>query len=341
MIRAILKKIKVLFLKYHVCNFIAISFFTNIFLIWKPFVASATQQEAFTSAIIINADNGDYLYSYQENKKIHPASLTKIMTAFIVFDAISNGSIGLHDEVDLRQYYNIGIQNTFPYKGTTTIQELLVKLTVNSCNECAMVLATEVANSASEFVKLMNNKAKDIKMLNTHFMNPHGLYHPQHFSTARDIAILSAEITKQHPELSQIFSITDYISDSEFNTKTTTIQRDNEYIQGSKTGYISESGYNIAIWGEKNNVSIIIVIIGTNSKYSRDIIALGIINKINPNGHIRTIKRTSKKVFSSYLEKISSQLSKNIDNYLINKTDNKLAYTKKSTQHLNRFYTVK
>ena len=75
------------------------------------------------------------------------------------------------------------------------------------------------------------------------------------------VECLSISMVRQYPELSKIFSITDYIIDNHFNTKTTTIQRDNQYIMGSKTGYTLESGYNIAIWGEKNGAKIIIVII--------------------------------------------------------------------------------
>lgn len=301
----------------------------------------AHSQNAFTSAVVANVETGESLYAYQIDRRIHPASLTKIMTAYIVFDAIVQGSIGLYDKVDLMQYSNIGLPNTFSYKETATIQELLIKLAVNSCNECAVALANEVVNSEYEFVKLMNTKAKELHMSNTHFTNSHGLNHPYHFSTARDIAILSISMIKQHPELSKIFSITDYIIDNHFTTKTTTIQRDNQYISGSKTGYTAESGYNIAMWGEKNGAKIIIVIIGANNKYDRDIIALNIMQHIQTSGNNLLIKNSKKASgLSLYTEQIYSTISNYIREYL-HLNDNHL--TEEATYYENpdnnRFYT--
>ena len=298
----------------------------------------AYSQNAFTSAVVANVDSGESLYEYQMDKRIHPASLTKIMTAYIVFDAINNGTIGLYDQVDLTQYTNIGLQDTFASQETSTIQELLVKLTVNSCNACAIALANEVANSEYEFVKLMNNKAKDLHMLNTHFTNSHGLNDTYHFSTARDMAILSISIIKKYPELSQIFSITDYIIDDSFTTKTTTIQKESQYITGSKTGYTSESGYNIVIWGEKNGAKIVIVIIGADSKYNRDIIALNILQHIQTSENNILIAQTSKKSsFSAYAERLSSIMGQYIREYL--NIDDEDGYQEAQEEKQdNRFY---
>lgn len=297
----------------------------------------AYSHNAFTSAIVANVDSGESLYAYQIDRKIHPASLTKIMTAYIVFDAINSGSVGLYDKVDLMQYANIGLPDIFSYQDTATIQELLVKLAVNSCNACAVALANEIANSEYEFVKLMNKKAKDLHMLNTHFTNSHGLNDEYHFSTARDVAILSISIKRQHPELSQIFSITDYIIDNNFTTKTTTIQRENQYITGSKTGYTSESGYNIAIWGEKNGAKIIIVIIGADSKYNRDTIALNILQHIQTSGNGLLVTQTNRKSgFTAYAEQLSSIIGQYIREYL--NIDNTISVVEQEERNDNRFY---
>ena len=320
----------------HIQNILAITLFCFIFI--HTTTKQAISQNAFTSAVVANIDSGESLYAYQIDKRIHPASLTKIMTAYIVFDAISSGSVGLYDKVDLTQYADIGLPSIFSYQEAVTIQELLVKLAVNSCNECAVALAIEVANSEHEFVKLMNKKAKDINMSNTHFTNSHGLNHPYHFSTARDIAILSISMVRQYPELSKIFSITDYIIDNHFNTKTTTIQRDNQYIMGSKTGYTFESGYNIAIWGEKNGAKIIIVIIGADSKYNRDIIALNIMKHIRNSGSNLLVKKINKVGLSAYYEKLHTSIGEYLRDYLNLNQNVNIISTDIPNNNNNRFY---
>ena len=138
----------------HIQNILAITLFCFIFI--HTTTKQAISQNAFTSAVVANIDSGESLYAYQIDKRIHPASLTKIMTAYIVFDAISSGSVGLYDKVDLTQYADIGLPSIFSYQETVTIQELLVKLAVNSCNECAVALAIEVANNFS-YVYLTDN----------------------------------------------------------------------------------------------------------------------------------------------------------------------------------------
>lgn len=339
-------------MKYTICKLaikpLALHLWTFLFamafcccFVYNVLTREAYSQNAFTSAVVANVDSGESLYAYQIDRRIHPASLTKIMTAYIVFDAINSGSIGLYDKVDLMQYANIGLPDVFSYQETATIQELLVKLAVNSCNACAVALANEVVNSEYEFVKLMNKKAKDLHMLNTHFTNSHGLNDPYHFSTARDIAILSISMIKQYPELSQIFSITDYIIDDNFTTKTTTIQRENQYITGSKTGYTSESGYNIAIWGEKNGAKIVIVIIGADSKYNRDIIALNIMQHIHTSGNNLLATQTQKKSgFIAYTEQLSSIIGKYLCAYLNidNNMDNNIHMEEHEEKQENRFY---
>ena len=326
--------IKKYFFKQHTLLFVMAML---CFFVSSSLLKCAHSQNAFTSAVVANIDSGEALYAYQIDKRIHPASLTKIMTAYIVFDTINRGSVGLYDKVDLMQYANIGLPSIFSYQETATIQELLLKLAINSCNACAVALAYEVANSEHEFVKLMNNKAKDLHMLNTHFTNSHGLNDPYHFSTARDIAILSISMIKQYPELSQIFSITDYIIDDNFTTKTTTIQRENQYITGSKTGYTSESGYNIAIWGEKNGAKIVIVIIGTDSKYNRDIIALNILQHIHTSGNNLLMTPTNKKSgFTAYTEQLSSMIGQYIREYL--NIDNPTFIEQHNNEQDNRFY---
>ncbi len=239
---------------------------------------SANIDSPFVSAVIVNENNNEKIYSYNADQIIYPASLTKIMTAYIVFDAIKEGIISINDVIDKKKYKNFSVVNSAPYDQTITIYDLLIKMIVKSSNESAIILAMEVANEEKLFVSLMNKKAKSIGMHNTFFVNSHGLYNDRHVSTANDLVKLTISFVKSYPEMSKIFNIVNYIDNNDnFEEKTTTIDRVKN-IKGSKTGFISAIGYNIALWGLQNGIMQYIVIIGCNSKYDRDRIALFLMN---------------------------------------------------------------
>ena len=225
----------------------------------------------FTSSIVVNSKNGQILQSYYPDKVIYPASLTKMMTAYVAFSAIKQGVIGLYDKIDKDKYANYGIYRYFGRNDNVTIYDLLLKMIVNSINEVSTILAIEISENVGNFVETMNEYARKLKMTKTHFANPHGLFDKNHFSTARDMANLSIRLVHDFPNLSQLFGITDYLSNDDFYEKTTVIQRKSVGLKGNKTGYIAASGYNIAAWGEYGmNEKIFAVLIGANSKYERD-----------------------------------------------------------------------
>lgn len=232
----------------------------------------------FTSSIVVNSKNGQILQSYYPDTVIYPASLTKMMTAYVVFAAIQRGVIGLYDKINKDKYATYGIYRYFDKDEDVTIYDLLLKMIVNSVNEVSTILAIEVSESVGNFVETMNEYARKIKMTKTHFANPHGLFDKNHFSTARDMVNLSIRLVHDFPNLSQLFGITDYLSNDDFYEKTTVIQRKASGLKGNKTGYIAASGYNIAAWGEYGmNEKIFAVLIGANSKYERDRLIMNLI----------------------------------------------------------------
>ena len=236
----------------------------------------------FTSAIVVNAKNGKIIYSNNIDERIYPASMTKIMTAYLVFEAIDKGVIGMYDKIDEKKYIDYGIYGGKMFKYGTkniTIQDLLMKLIVLSANPAADILAMEVSGNVKKFVGEMNKKAKEFKMLRTNFENPHGLYDAEQQSTVRDVANMSIHMVNDYPKMAKMFGITDYVGKSNaVEEKTTTIQRSIKGLQGSKTGHINASGYNIAVWGKYGNDEIFAVLVGANSKAERDKLALKLIN---------------------------------------------------------------
>ena len=252
----------------------------------------------FTSSIVVNSKNGQILQSYYPDRVIYPASLTKMMTAYVVFAAIKRGVIGLYDKIDKNKYASYGLYKYFSQDEDVTIYDLLLKMIVNSTNEAATILAIEVSENVHNFVETMNDYARKIKMTKTHFVNPHGLFDKDHVSTARDMANLSIRLVYDFPNLSQLFGITDYLSNDDFYEKTTVIQRKSVGLKGNKTGYVAASGYNIAAWGEYGmNEKIFAVLIGANSKYERDRLIMRLIgNSVKEYSIINRNKENDKNI---------------------------------------------
>ena len=221
----------------------------------------------YKAAIVVDANNGEVLYSYNPDMAIYPASLTKIMTAYIVFSAVEQGVIGINDHISTNN--------------NTTIKNLLYQMAINSHNDATNILAREIYGSTGSFINSMNNVAKKMNMKNTHFANTNGLFNENHYSTVRDIAKASIRLVYDFPQYADIFGITNYIDeDDEYNVKTTTIQQNIKGIEGSKTGYIDASGYNLALWGHYYGKHIFVVISGVNEKVNRDRVAVLLLNKV-------------------------------------------------------------
>ena len=250
----------------------------------------------YTSAIVANATTGEILYAYNANARIIPASLTKMMTAYIVFDAIRKGKIGINDKIDAKYTTKVN------FKNDTTIKDLLYKMIINSINEVTDVLAEESCASVENFILKMNKFAKRFSMLDTNFANTNGLYDVNHYSTAYDMLKLSIRLVYDFPQYSELFGITNYIDENgEYNTKTTQIQENFSGIDGCKTGYLDASGYNMSAWGKHGKDYIFIVIIGTNSKSDRDNSVIKMMSLVLQN---KDLSLNDKSQNGNFLEKI-------------------------------------
>ena len=260
----------------------------------------------YTSAIVVDASNGEVLYSKSPDLKIFPASLTKMMTAYIIFDMISKDVIGLNDDVNVK-LNNVSKQ----YK----ISDLLYKLAVNSNNSAANILAKEVYGNVDDFVLKMNEYADKMNMRKTHFANTNGLHNENNYSTARDMAKLSIRLVYDFPQYADFFGTTNYINeDGEYSTKTSKIQDSINGIEGGKTGYLSSSGYNLTAWGKYNNRHLFVVVIGADNKINRDALVLKLINFALKNSNIVLEKKLTKN--SSFEDKIFNFIGIDYSKYI-------------------------
>ncbi len=161
------------------------------------------------SAILIEQQTGQILYTHNIHSQLRPASVTKVMSILLIMEAISNGKISLTDEVPCSENAASmgGSQIWLDPKETLTVDEMLKAICVNSANDCVVAMAEFIAGSEDSFVQLMNDKAKELGMNDTCFKNCHGLDEDGHLTSSYDISIMSRELLTKYPEITKYTTI--------------------------------------------------------------------------------------------------------------------------------------
>lgn len=223
------------------------------------------------SAILMEASTGEVLYDKNGDERLSPASITKIMTLILIFDALDEGRIKLEDEVVTSEYAkSMGGSQVFLETGEIQSVETLIKcIIVASGNDASVAMAEFVAGSENEFVNLMNKRAKELGMNNTHFVDCCGLTDSdEHYSTAKDVAIMSRELITRYPDIKKYSCIwmenithTTNQGTKEFGlTNTNKLLKQYEYTTGLKTGSTSKAKYCVSATAQKDNIEMIAVI---------------------------------------------------------------------------------
>lgn len=150
------------------------------------------------SAIILEVDTGEILYQYKSNEKLPPASMTKMMSLLLIMEAIDNGVIKLTDMVTVSKNASSmgGSQILLETGESMSVDDLLKGITVASGNDAVVALAEKIGGTEESFVKMMNDKAKELGLKNTNFKNCHGLDEKDHYSSANDMAVIARELVK-------------------------------------------------------------------------------------------------------------------------------------------------
>lgn len=227
------------------------------------------------SAVLMDAETGTLLYAKNPNESLPPASVTKIMTLLLVAEAIANKEIDLYDKVTVSNYASsMGGSQIFIEEGEEfTVEDLLKSTIIASANDAAVALAELVAGSESEFVKKMNDKAKEIGMNNTYFENTTGLDDDvnKHLTSAFDIALMSRELIKHDIILKYSTLWQDSIRSGEFIlTNTNRLVRYYQGCTGLKTGSTDKAGYCISATAKRNGMHLIAVIMGSETRDERN-----------------------------------------------------------------------
>lgn len=224
-----------------------------------------------TSYLVIDSRTGTELASLEPDVAVPPASLTKLMTAYVVFNALQQGQISLDDEVTVSEkaWRTQGSRMFIEVGKRIAIEDLLLGMIVQSGNDASVALAEHIAGSEAVFAEMMNQQAAAIGMHSSHFMNATGLPDENHYSTARDLSTLARAIIEQFPEYYRWYSVKEFtFNDITQPNRNNLLWRDDS-VDGMKTGYTEEAGYCLVSSAKRDDMRVISVVLGTSSAKAR------------------------------------------------------------------------
>ncbi|MED1674924.1 D-alanyl-D-alanine carboxypeptidase family protein [Pallidibacillus thermolactis] len=262
-------------------RFIAIFSALMIFSSIVPLQGMASEKklnlaENAKSAILIERDTGAVIFEKNSDEKLPPASMTKIMTMLLIMEAISDGKIQLDDKVRTSEYAaSMGGSQIFLEEGEEmTVDEMLKAIAIGSANDASVAMAEKIAGSEENFVDMMNAKAKELGLKNTKFQNSTGLPAEDHYSSARDMAVMAKELLK-YEEITKYTSMyEDYLregTDKKFwLVNTNRLVKFYPGVDGLKTGYTNEAKYCLTATAKKGNMRTIAVVMGAPTPKDRN-----------------------------------------------------------------------
>lgn len=223
------------------------------------------------SYILMDARTGKVLAAQEPDRRMAPASLTKIMTAYVIYDALTDGAITLDDEVEVSEAaWRMGGSQMFLEVGTiVSVDDLLDGLVVQSGNDAALALAEHAAGSEAAFVEQMNHHARQMGLENTHFENPEGLTSETHYSTARDLATTARALITDFPGHYERYSKREFTYNNIRQYNRNELLWSDSGVDGVKTGYTSEAGYCLVASAEREGMRLISVVLGAPSEDRR------------------------------------------------------------------------
>jgi D-alanyl-D-alanine carboxypeptidase (penicillin-binding protein 5/6) len=233
-----------------------------------------------TGYLLIDTDSDTVLAARDAEQRLEPASLTKIMTAYVVFRELHGGSIKLSDQVLVSEkaWKTPGSRMFIEVNTRVSVEDLLKGMVVQSGNDASVALAEHVAGSEEAFANLMNDHAQRLGMFDTHFVNATGLPDPEHYTTPRDITIVSEAMIRGFPELYKLYSVREFTyNDIRQKNRNELLWRDKN-VDGIKTGHTSAAGYCLVASAKRDGMRLISVVMGTDSEKSRARESLALLN---------------------------------------------------------------
>jgi len=224
-----------------------------------------------TSFFVIDARTGHEIAALEPDKAVAPASLTKLMTAYVVFKSLQEGQIQLSEEVTVSEkaWRAEGSRMFIEVGKRVSVQDLLLGMIVQSGNDASIALAEHVAGSESVFAEMMNQYARALGMLSSNFINTTGLPDDDHYSTARDLSTLASAIVSEFPEYYKWYSVKEFtFNDIKQPNRNNLLWRDDS-VDGMKTGHTEAAGYCLVSSAQRDGMRVVSVVLGTSSAKAR------------------------------------------------------------------------
>jgi len=224
------------------------------------------------ATVLMDADTNEILYAEQATAIRHPASITKVMTLYLVFDALDAGRLRLDDRVVMTPHaarqrpskLGLGVGQSL------SVAEAISVVAVKSANDVAVALAEKIGGSESGFARMMTAKARQLGMRQTVFANASGLPDPAHFTSAQDIAILSAAMIRNHPDRYGCFAEQSFTYGRLRMANHNKLLGNVPGVDGIKTGFTNDSGFTLTASAVRNGRRLIAVVLGSPSGWQRD-----------------------------------------------------------------------
>jgi D-alanyl-D-alanine carboxypeptidase len=242
-------------------------------------LAAGHQGAVAGPALLFDTGNSRVLYAEDQDDQWHPASLTKIMTAYLAFEALKAGRLKLEQKIPVSESAHAQPPSKvgLPVGAEMTVDMALRALIIKSANDVAVMLAEAIGGSETAFVKQMNDAAQRFGMTRTLFANPNGLPAPEQVTTARDLARLARAVLRDFPEHSQLWAMADMQIGRRRLRTHNGLLRTYEGADGLKTGFICDSGYNVVASASRDGRRLVAVVLGEVSGRDRNVRAASLL----------------------------------------------------------------
>jgi D-alanyl-D-alanine carboxypeptidase (penicillin-binding protein 5/6) len=224
------------------------------------------------TSLIVDGKTGKILHSHNQNVRVYPASLTKVMTLYMLFEALEAGKFALNDKLHVSPNATRAHPSKLHLKAgeQISVREAILALIVKSANDAAIVVAENIAGSEQKFAKLMNIRAKQLGMKNSFFTNASGWHHPAQKTTPIDLAKLSIAIKRDFPQYYGFFAKTSFKFKGKQINGHNRLTANYPGAEGLKTGFTNPAGCNLITVATRNGKTLVGVVTGSNKAIARD-----------------------------------------------------------------------
>ncbi len=236
-----------------------------------PLVAQSSDNLRY-AAIVVDAESGEVLFARHADSRRYPASITKVMTLYLTFEALSEGRVKPDDIITVSPHAASQPPSKLGLAAgqTITLDDAMKATAVRSANDMAVAIAEHVGGSEARFAAQMTLKARELGMTQTRYVNANGLPDARQLTSARDLAILARAIMRDFPQYYRYFGLHDWVYEGREYRNTNGLLRSGEGYDGMKTGYTNASGYNLAASAVRDGKRLITIVLGGRTTASRN-----------------------------------------------------------------------